>query len=355
MITTSEGSLLAKDGYAALESQKSDKLAASLSFKFISLDVLAASLLAAIIAGAAYIVEELSPTMAAKAAQELEVHVILGIILGFVLTGRVFIGSMRAYQAATCKSAFCKECRTVALLATTVTETLTISAGAEQEKMATSEFRLELVRYLNLSWYLYKAMLMDVKVVKPPSALKKKSGGTAEQQIFGSTPNPTLMVVKFMAKLLQQQLAAGRIAAAEVPLFWGSFTNMVEVYHETQSLALSAPSVALEGFCKFFTFLWVYTVCPVLAITMQSDNTATDAKFEMGGFLPTIIGSFLVGLFFFGLLEAGKLVEKPVKAMVAISDLEALTVSLSEDLANLIDDPDGEVPVFLPSPSVAVA
>jgi len=352
MITTSEGSLLTKDGYALLESQKSDYLSSSLSMKFISLDVLAASLVGAILAGVVYLVEDLSPTVAAKAAEELQVHVVMGIILGFVLTSRIFIGSTRAYQAAACKQAFCKECRTVALLATTVTETLTISAGAEQEKQATSEFRLELVRYLNLSWYLFKAMLMEVKVVKPPPALKKKAGGSAEAQIFASK-NPTLMVVKFMAKLLQSQLAAGRIAAAEVPLFWSSFTKMVEIYHETQSLALSAPSVALQGFCYFFTFVWVYTLCPVLAITMQSENPG--ATFPAGGFLPTLFGSFFVGLFFFGLLEAGKLVEKPIKAMVAVSDLEGLTVALSEDLTSLIDDPDGEVPVFLPSPSVALA
>jgi hypothetical protein len=292
---------------------------------------------------------------AVKVTKELQTHVVIGIVLGFVLAGRIFIGSMRAYQAADCKSAFCKECRTVALLATTVSETLTISAGAEQEKKATAEFRHELVRYLNLSWYLYKAMLMDVKVLKPPTALKKKAGGTLEMQVLSTVKNPTLMVVKYMSKLVQQQLSAGRIAAPNVPLFWSSFGKLVEVYHQTQSLQLSAPSVALEGFCKFFTFVWVYTMCPILAVSMEVDNVDGDAASAVGGFIPTIIGCFVLGLFFFGLLDAGKLVEKPVTAMVAVSDIEASTVNLSEDLANLIDDPDGEVPVFLPTPSFAVA
>merc|ERR1712226_549357 len=140
-------------------------------------------------------------------------------------------------------------------------------------------------------------------------------------------------------------------AAANLPLFWSSMSKMVEAYHDSQSLHLSAPSVALEGFCKFFTFMWVYTACPILGVVMENANESIDV-IEVGGFIPTLLGSFVLGLFFFGLLEAGKLVEKPVAAMVAISDLEGLTVSMSNDLANLIDDPDGEVPVFLPNPSV---
>jgi len=211
------------------------------------------------------------------------------------------------------------------------------------EKAATSGFRYELVRQLNLAWYLFKAMLMDIKVEEAPYALRAQKS-MIESQLLSSVKNPTIIVVKMISKLLDKQLAADRISASNVALFNAELTKLIETYHAAQSMQLSPPSVALEGFTKFFTVVWVYTVCPIISLTeLSHESVSTNA-----GFVLTICYSFILGLFFFGLFEAGKLVVKPVKAIMAVTDIVEMTSTLSDDLANLVDDPDGEVPVFLP-------
>jgi hypothetical protein len=66
------------------------------------------------------------------------------------------------------------------MLSCNVSETLTISAGADLEKKATAKFRYELVRLLNLAFYSYTLMLKGLKMVTPPASLIPLEGGVME-------------------------------------------------------------------------------------------------------------------------------------------------------------------------------
>ena len=88
-----------------------------------------------------------SPTAEASKASFFA-HGVIGIVLGMLLVARVVLGSMRLSEAAANVTAFNKSLRTIAVLSNTVSDALTISAGAELEKKATAKFRYELVRPL---------------------------------------------------------------------------------------------------------------------------------------------------------------------------------------------------------------
>jgi len=341
MLTTAEGALLKIDDDLIAATAKVEKASDRIIFRWLSLEALGHTLLATLLAGAVNIATA-GTDFNQSATITLLPHAVTGVVLGLMLTTRILLGSSRAFEAGALLPKFCQSCRTMAVLATHVSETLTIPAGAAMEKAATAGFRYELVRHLNLAWYLFKAMLMDVKVNEAPLALRAQK--SSEAQVHRSVKNPTIVVVKMISKLLDKQLAADRISASNVALFNSELAKLIETYHAAQSMQLSPPSVALEGFTKFFTVVWVYTVCPIVSLTELSHGS----KSTSAGFVMALCYSFVLGLFFFGLFEAGKLVVKPVKAIMAVTDLEEMTATLSDDLANLVDDPDGEVPVFLP-------
>ena len=68
---------------------------------------------------------------------------------------------------------------------------------------------------------------------------------------------------------------------------------------------------------------------------------------SMGGVGLPMGLSFGLSLFVFGLYEAGTVVEQPLKEAIDLVPLEASGFELSDDLSNLVDDPDSSVPVFL--------
>ena len=57
-----------------------------------------------------------------------------------------------------------------------------------------------------------------------------------------------------------------------------------------------------------------------------------------------------MALFMFGLYEAGNVIEVPFKAVLEMVPLDDLGHALSDDLTNLVDDPDNGVPVFIKKP-----
>jgi predicted membrane chloride channel (bestrophin family) len=64
---------------------------------------------------------------------------------------------------------------------------------------------------------------------------------------------------------------------------------------------------------------------------------------------PVFVCAARSAFFFFGLYEAGTLMEAPVKAVSTLVPLDDLKASLSDDLTTLVDDPEENVPVFLPA------
>lgn len=334
---TPEGSILISDSY---DSAKAEAMSEKIVFRWITFEVISHSIAATIVCGGIYVADEYYGADTPTAT--IVPHQITGFVLGLLLLCRVVMGSVRAYTAGSLLTTFCKHCRTISLFSTYVTETLTVSAGAELEQKAVAAFRYDLVRLLNLAWLYYKAMLTDTKLQKPPAALVPK-GSLVEAQVLSSVKNPTVIVAKLITNLLEKQFTAQRLRAEQVSLFSSEIADMITTYHASQSLSIAPPSVALEGFTKVFVVIWVYTLCPIIAITELRANPAGD---NTAGFVLSLFYTFLIALFYFGLFEAGKLVAKPFKAALAVVDLTELTSTLSDDLANLVDD--GEVPVFLP-------
>jgi len=67
----------------------------------------------------------------------------------------------------------------------------------------------------------------------------------------------------------------------------------------------------------------------------------------MVGTVVTFALSFMTTMFYFGLYEAGKLMDSPVTTTAELIPLDTLSFALSDDITNLTDDPDQSVPVFL--------
>ena len=78
----------------------------------------------------------------------------------------------------------------------------------------------------------------------------------------------------------------------------------------------------------------------MLAVTELSNNT----YYTSAGLILTVGYTAFISLFVFGLYEAGS--TDPLKAVTALSALEDITSSLSDDLSSLVDD--DAVPVFIP-------
>ena len=239
----------------------------------------------------------------------LTAHVLFGTILGMLLSARLVLGLVRVQQASKAMQDFNKTCRQLVVLSTVVRETLTVSAGAESEKKATAHFRHELVRLLNLGFYSFQLMVHGMKLCVAPSSLKPRDGGKLESQLLSATDNPTLMVCKLLASLVEQQVAAKRASEAQAAVLMGKVSDLVEAFHAALALYLAPLPSSLSSLAFFFTCLFSYTMGPIIAFNELGDNL----EFATLGLMLTVLYTFVLSLFFFGLFEAGKALEAPLK------------------------------------------
>jgi len=186
-------------------------------------------------------------------------------------------------------------------------------------------------------------MIKGMKMTVPPPALK---GGKHEAEILAECHNPTLMVVKWIASLIEQQRQAQRVSNEQVAAMMGKLDDVIDAYHGSLAQTLAPSPATLNSFCNVSVTLWVYTFAPVVA--MNELNTNEGVRM-MSGLLHTLVYTFGSAFFFFGLYEAGTLMEAPVKAVSTLVPLDDLKASLSDDLTTLVDDPEENVPVFLPA------
>jgi predicted membrane chloride channel (bestrophin family) len=333
---------------ADLERQQGKVRSASERFalQWISSDVVAHALVSSILTGFVYVGLHYDPAATDRGVSPInqQVHLVTGVVLGMLLVGRVVVGIGRASEAAAQVINFNKSCRTLAVLSTFVTETLTISAGAELEKRAASKFRYELVRLLNLAFYSHQLMLKGLKLKAPPAALQPQDGGTLESEVLCAVSNPTVQVCKNIAGLIQAQQAAGRIKAEQVGTFCDELRRLIETHHTTHGLLLSPSPVALNSFSYFFTMVWVYWAIPLVASSVYAEEWSMGTS---GGFIMAAVYAFVLALFMFGLYEAGRVIEAPMQTVLQLVPLDDMSFTLSDDLTNLVDDPDHTVPVFL--------
>ena len=274
-------------------------------------------------------------------------HALTGLLLGILLVARVVMASLQATAAAQQVFAFANQLRSLAVLSTFVSETFTVAAGADLEKKATSHFRYELVRLLNLAFYCYALMLKGLKLIKPPASLVPLDGSKDEATVLAVVSCPTAMVCKWMSNLLEKQRAASRITDGQLSTFTTELLKLMDIYQTTNGLQLTPMPSVLNGFTYAFLIAWVYSVTPVVAVFELHDNG--HSSFNSIGFGMALGFTFFITLFFFGLFEAGKAVEAPLKQVVKLLPLDDLAHTLSDDLSNLVEDRDDEIPVFLSS------
>ncbi len=322
------------------------RLALAAALKWLSFEALAHATLAALATGSTYIlVQTMLPF---EPVVSIVPHALTGLLLGALLVARVVLGSYQAAAAAQLVVAFANRLRSLAVLAAYVSETFTVAAGAELEKRATANFRYELVRLLNLAFYCYALMLKGLKLMAPPASLLPPKGGKeseAEGAVLAVVSCPTAMVCKWVTNLLEKQRAASRLTDGQLAVFTTELIKLMEVYAATNGLQIAPMPAALNGFTYAFLIAWLYSVTPVVAVFELHDNG--HGSFNALGFGMSVGFSFFIGLFFFGLFEAGKLVEAPLKQAVKLIPLDDLGHTLSDDLSNLVEDPDDDIPVFL--------
>jgi len=271
-------------------------------------------------------------------------HTLLGTVLGVLLAARVVLGMLRVQAAAKSVQTFAKVSRQIVVLSTFVGETLTVSAGAEIEKKATTKFRFDLVRLLNLGYYSFQLMLNGMKLCVAPTSLKPKDGGKVEADVLSAVDNPTLMVCKMIATLLEQQSSAKRISNEQSAVLMGKVSDLIDAYTEALAIVLAPLPTSFSSFCYFFTCFFSYTVGPLIAFNELGDNL----EFATLGLALTVFYTFILSNFFFGLFEAGKTLDAPLKTLASLLATDEMGYSLSDDLSNLVDDE--EVPVFLTRP-----
>lgn len=266
------GFAMSDSGLEKTQTKMSD-LADKVKFTWVSLPMVfhacaATGLSAAVYLGHSVLAFPLSP------GAFLTGHVLLGAVLGLLLVGRIVIGMMRVQEAASYVQDFNKNCRQMAVLSSFVNETLTVSAAAEVEKKATGKFRFEMVRLLNLAFYSYQLMLNGMKMYGAPETLKSPDGGKLEAGVLSAVDNPTVMVCKMIAALLEQQRAAKRISNEQVAVLMSKVSDLIESYHKSLSLQLAPAPSTLSSFAFSFTVLWAYTLGPIIAINELDDNSA---------------------------------------------------------------------------------
>ena len=321
--------------------EKMSSKASKQSLSFVSVEMLCQSALATVIAAVVYISHSYVKFPVTEGVLRV-IHLLTGLILGILLTARIVLGVYMTMTATSYVYAFTKSCRSLAVLSTSVTETLTVSAGAEIEKKAVAKFRFELVRLLNLAFYCYSLMLQGLRLAVPPTSLRATESSSLEGELLSAVDNPTVMVTKMISSILEQQRAAKRISNEQVSVLMGKVGDMIDAYHGSLALLLSPAPISLTAFTYFFTAAWVYFSAAALAVIELGDN----GEFKTVGLGLTVTYTAFLSLFIFGLYEAGNVVENPLKALMALLATDDMSHSLSHDLASLIDDES--VPVFLP-------
>lgn len=301
-------------------------------------------MLVALLSGAVYTMSSAGGSDGDAATPKLgtNFHMLTGTILGVLLVARLALGVQRVEAASTQVQSFNKACRSLAVMSSMVTETITISAGAEQEKNAVDHFRRELVRLLNLGFYCYQLSLKGLKLASPPEALRSRHD-KSEADMLSSVDNPTVMVGKLIASSIEQQRQAKRISNEQSALFVSGVNELVATYHATLASFLSPLPVSLTSFTYVFTLLWVYTAGPVIAMNEIGRNGVEPVALVL-----SLCFSFLLGIFFTGLYEAGKILEAPIHTAVTLLAIDEIGWSLSNGLSALVGD--GDIPVFMPAP-----
>lgn len=330
-----------------LQAQQASISAMSLrtSFQWLTCHSVGHTFLATVATGGLYVLAQQFIEPSEIPEPSLLPHLLVGILLGLLLVVCTFVGSQRITQAATQVIMFSKCCRTLSLLAAGVSENLTISAGADLEKKALATFRYELVRYLNLAFYCYSLMLRGLKMQEAPSTL---AGQKMEQHVLAIVGNPVVQVCKWIASLVAKQRVAGRIKDNQAVVFESELVKLIEIYHTSHAMLVAPLPAMLSGFTYTFVVVWVYSFCPVVVATQLAASSPLP---YYGGLILSLSTTAFVSLFFFGLYEAGRVIEAPIKQVISLVPIETLTYALSDDLSNLIDDPDNAVPVFLPRPA----
>jgi len=323
---------------ANLSAQKANlnSKASKLYMAWVSPEMLLHAVASTALAVAVYLT--MSPGLGSSTAGA-SAHLLVGLVLGGLLIVRVVVGIYRVHEAAMLVQDFAKSCRTIAVLSAFVSETLTISAAAEIEKSAITRFRFELSRLLNLAFSHYNQTLMGMKVIMPATPLRASEDKT-ESELLAASHSPTVMVCKLLAGLFEQQRAAKRITAEQTALVGSKISDMVATYHSTRAVLLAPSPVSLSSFTFFFTSAWAYTAGPAMALKLLETAPST-------GVLPLAVYTFSLSLFFFGLYQAGEIVEEPLVYVTELINTKDTAHTLSDDLASIIG---GDVPVFLPPP-----
>lgn len=327
-----EDSVVLSDAKLTASTEKMSKKAAKQYLKFISAAMLGQSAVATGIAVAVYI-SHASLQFPVSGDVLRMVHLITGGTLGLLLTARIVMGVYLTSVATTNLYAFIKACRSLAVLSSSVSETLTVSAGAEIEKKAVLKFRYELVRLLNLGFYCYTLMLQGKRLAVPPSSLRASESSKATDELLCSVDNPTVMVSKMIMALIEQQRAAKRVSNEQVGVLMSKVDELIDAYHSSLSLLLSPSPVSLTSFTYFFTAAWAY-FCGVALAVIELDGHPSGSGF---GLLLTTVYTGFLSLFIFGLYEAGNVVEAPLKAVMELVATEDMASSLSDDLTSLVD------------------
>jgi hypothetical protein len=272
-------------------------------------------------------------------------HLMLGAVIGMLLVVRIVLGASRVQAVESSVQQFTKTCRQMAVLTTFVNETLTVSAGAEMEKKAMGKFRFELVRLLNMAFYCFTLMLEGKKLAVPPPSLQRPDGSMHEMEILSAVDNPTVMICKMIASLLEQQRAAKRISNEQISVFMGKISDLIDAYHQSLGHALAPTTSTFASFTYTMTLIFVYSLGPIIAI---NELEANFVEFHGLGLGLTIFYTLVISLFYCGLFEAGKSVDAPLAGLTATLAIEEMFYVLSDDLSSLVDD--DSVPVFLGRP-----
>jgi len=322
---------------------KTQVLAGKASLSWVSTDVLVNSVLATAVSGTVYAGYHNFTGGAAPPIVGINIHLVTGFALGLLLVTRISLGMVAVKEAYASLQDFNKACRTLVVTSSHVAETLTISAGAELEKKAVANFRYELVRLLNLAVFSNHLMLKGLKMASLPKALLPSSG-SSEAEVLTSCNNPTVMVIKLIAKLIDQQREAQRISPAQTAAMLGNVDSLLVAYHSSLAQSLAPSTSTLHSFSKFAVMFWVFTAAPVLALE-ELHELDEPGTIRPSGLILSLAYTFFAALFFFGLYEAGTTMEKPVRAVTELTDLDDLKYSLSADLTDLVDE--DTVPYFL--------
>jgi len=334
-----------------LQRQKTaiNKLSHDLSLKWVSAEVVGHSILASTFSCVVFVLCSLNITHPNEPVVSTMPHLVIGTLLGFLLVLRVMVGVAKAGEVVGLITSYNKSLRTIAVFSTYVNETLVVSTGAELEKKSVANFRYELDRLLNLSNFCYTLMVKGLKMEEPPDALVPAEGGALEARVLSSVGSPALMVCKWIANLFDQQVQAGRVRAEQVSAVQAEVSALMDVYHKMRAMQLAPMPASVSSFTYCFVCVWVYTACPVIAVKELHDNQVSD---NMVGTVVTFALTFLTAMFYFGLYEAGKLIESPVACTAELIPLDTLSFALSDDITDLTDDPDQSVPVFLSPGSI---